>query len=233
MIADHAESYDADELGQYRSLSVLAVLSFLLGLSSASAFVSPLLVIVPLAGIAAALLALKSIAASDGGLTGEQLARWGIVLAVFFGVAAFSRGMVRDSLLRNQADAVAREWLALAAQENSYGVLDLMTNAAVSKFVPAVVRTETIPFFGRVLGQAQMEQDPAIAMLRQLQAQGELQIELADSEFAADYSSLQAGLKYKIASTPENQQLILLVLKRAELTPKQAVWLIDSWSLVD
>lgn len=104
------DAYDADELGQYRPVSGLAVAALLLGAASPAAFISPLLLAVPLVGAAVALIATAKIRSSHGGMTGINLARTGLVLAVLFGVASATRLVVRDSLMQRKAEVPGVAW---------------------------------------------------------------------------------------------------------------------------
>ena len=118
---------DVDELGQYRSLSTLAVMAFLLGLVSMLTFITPSLVVIPLTAMAVAALALTRIHSSAGALTGGWLARTGLVLAIVFAVAAFSRVSLRDHLSIQLAEAAARQWLSAVSTGQTEEALKMMT----------------------------------------------------------------------------------------------------------
>ncbi len=226
-----SNSYDADEWGQYRSLSVLAVVAFVLGLCSIVMFVGPLLVVVPLAAVATALLALKGIAASGGGLSGARLAWWGLALAIVFGVASFSRVKVRDILMQRQADRVGRQWLSMAAEGRAEDMLQLMTRGAVDKLTPAVAPGQPMPFFGGILASALVRQDPLILSLKELQATGDSRLHLQDSSIDVAGNPPQAVFRYVAGKSGSEQQSYLMVLKRYRASGLQAIWLIDSWKL--
>jgi len=225
-----ANDYDADEWGQYRSLSSLAVVAFLLGISSVLTFVSPLMVVVPLAAVATALLALKGIAASEGGLSGAKLARYGLVLAIVCGVAAFARVKVRDVLLQRQAASVARLWLSLAAEGDAESMLELMSREAVEKLSPAVEPGQPLPFFAKILSSALIRHDPLVLALSELQGGADpFRLKLEEANLFGGDRNL-ASLKYVASNTKAQTQGCLLVLKRF-VSPTGNVWLVDSWSL--
>jgi len=97
----------------YRTVSVPAVLSLLLGLASPLSFIAPLLLVIPLAGAVLALLALRRIAESDGAMIGRGAALVTLALCVASSSATFSRSVVEERLLSRQARQVALEWFEL------------------------------------------------------------------------------------------------------------------------
>lgn len=235
MPTTETNTYDADEWGQYRSLSTMAVVALVLGICSVVMFASPLMVVVPLAAVAAALLALKSIAASDGGLSGGRLAYWGLALAIVFGVASVSRVQVRDRLLQGQADRVARQWLSLAADGNAEGMLDLMTKSATSKLSPPTdPNSPTMPFLSDILAPAMIRQDPLVLELRELQEAGSPHFQLEDEDVDATIKPPQAFFRYVAkgdAKGGQKQLSCFVVLKRFQTPGRQAIWLVDSWQI--
>jgi len=230
-------SYDADEWGQYRSLSTLAVVAFVLGLCSVATFAGPLLVVVPLAAVATALLALKGIAASEGGLTGARLARWGLALAILFGVASVVQVEVRDRLLQRQADRVSQQWLSLGAQGRAEGMLQLMTQAAIDKIAPAIESGQPAPFFRGILASALMRQDPLVVRLQELPEADRGGFQLRDTSVSSASKPPQAVFRYVIGGSDvvsgpaTEQQSCLLVLKRFRSADFEVIWLVDSWQL--
>jgi hypothetical protein len=78
----------ADEI-QYRSLSALAVVAFLLGILSLLALLSPILWVVPLCAVAVGAIALRAIY-QDSQKSGERLAKIGLLLALTVGLWAVS-----------------------------------------------------------------------------------------------------------------------------------------------
>ncbi len=224
-------SYDADEWGQYSSLSTLAVVAFVLGLCSAVMFASPLMVVVPLAAVATALVALKGIAASAGGLSGARLAYWGLALAIVFGVASVTRVKVREVILQRQADHVGRQWLSLAAEGRAEEMLQLMSRSAVEKLTPAVEPGQPMPFFAGILASALIRQEPLVVSLMELQEAGKGRYQLSDSSINAAGVLPQAVFRYIAGSAGAEQKTCLMVLKRFRAPNLEAMWMVDSWSL--
>ena len=109
---DHLHPED-QTLAQYTAVSRSAVLALFMGLASALMLVSPILVLVPLAAIAAAVVGLRHIGASGGQVTGRSLATLGLCLATLFLGWGFSREWTRQSKLRSDAQQLAEGWLKL------------------------------------------------------------------------------------------------------------------------
>lgn len=107
---------DDEVLAQYASVSRAAVLAVVLGLCSALVLVSPLLVVVPLAAIAVAVLALRQIATSEGRLLGIVPATIGMCLATLFLGWGLSRQLTREAELASQAQRFADGWLILVRE---------------------------------------------------------------------------------------------------------------------
>lgn len=104
--------HSADELGQYRSLSPLAVLALLLGLAAPLVLTTPVLSIIPVAGIAVAIIALVKIHTAEGSLTGSFMAKAGLALCVCSLMLPQAKNYIRDSLALESSSAVAEQWIA-------------------------------------------------------------------------------------------------------------------------
>lgn len=226
-----SDRYDADELGQYRSLSSMAVVSFLLGLCSFLMLASPVLVVVPLAAIAMALLAMRGIANSDGGLTGTRLALSGIGLAVLFGVAAYARVAVRDELMQQQVEQASEQWLGMAADGDVDAMLEFMTKPAADKLKPAVEVAQPGSIFGDMLNSALMRQDPLVVALTGLKEGGALEFRVTDVQVFATSQPAQGLIKYVVANPNGDEIVCSMGLKRFKASQNTRVWLIDSWQL--
>jgi hypothetical protein len=111
--AFHAD--DPEEAGNYRTVSVLAILCLVFGVLSPLALIGLLLIALPLFGIALGFLALRHIAVSENALTGRWAAILGIGLCVAGAVAPFSRDIIQTRLRSHQAEVFARNWLKMVA----------------------------------------------------------------------------------------------------------------------
>lgn len=225
-------AYDADELGQYRSLSTSAVISLLLGLCSVVVFASPLLVVVPLAAIALGILALLGIAKSEGGLTGGWLARCGLALAIFFAVGSFARLKVRDFTLLKQADRTAQQWLAHASKGQAEEMLEWTSQVAYQKISPTVEPGTPPSHFSGVLAGALLRNDPYVVSLQQQRESGDLNLAIADELIiAAGTAAPEAFLHYTAVGADADQESYGVKLKRYRLSAEEYIWLVDSWVL--
>ena len=109
-----ASSGDRTEaLGNYRSLSVLALLALAMGLLAPLAFSAPLLLAVPVLGVAVALLSLGKIAASDGQMIGRKAALVGLTLSVVCLAGALTRDWMALRLVGRQAQVAGLQWINL------------------------------------------------------------------------------------------------------------------------
>jgi hypothetical protein len=109
---------DVNNVAEYRSLSVLAIISLLIGLASPLCLLTPVFLMLPLFGAAISLLALRRIAVSEGRLAGRWAATIGLALCVASGASAVSRDAVVRYVRTSRAEEFGRGWLAkLVAKE--------------------------------------------------------------------------------------------------------------------
>jgi hypothetical protein len=118
------------EQTDYRSLSPLAVVGFVLGLSAPVAFLSPLLILVPLAGIVFSLAALRQIGASDGTVIGRPVAVVGLVLSTICAIAIPAEALAMRYLASRQARPVAMQWFDLLANNDPYSAVEMTNHPA-------------------------------------------------------------------------------------------------------
>ncbi|HEX4412497.1 MAG TPA: hypothetical protein VH107_02640 [Lacipirellulaceae bacterium] len=102
---------DPEQASGYRTLSVPAILSLVLGLASPLCFGAPLLFVIPIAGIAISLFALIRIDSSGGSLAGRPAAVVGLVLSIAMVVAPTTRAYVLEHVRTKQAIEFADSWL--------------------------------------------------------------------------------------------------------------------------
>lgn len=224
------DSYEADELGRYTSLSSLAVCAFLLGLASLVALLASLLVVVPLAGIFVSLLALVRINGSAGTLSGKKLASCALALCVVCGVASPLRIKVRDALYQRQADRGAREWLQLVAKNETSKALNQLSGNAKMMLMGPPPDEGPPPAFDAQIQAQKLGQDTLVAKLREEAQHGEL--EFATRELIGDTAgpTPRAVISYQTVK-PDDSLTMKLVLLRSVSPDKGGVWLIDSWNL--
>ncbi len=100
----------------YAAISKAAIGALVLGLAAPLFLASPLLIVVPLAGLALAVVALRQIAASEGELKGTWPATIGLCLATLFLGWGATQQFSRQAILSEQAERFASGWLALVRE---------------------------------------------------------------------------------------------------------------------
>ena len=109
---------DVNNVADYRSLSVLAIISLLIGLASPLCLLAPVFLLLPLFGVAISLLALRGIAVSGGRLAGRWAATVGLALCVASAASAVSRNTVVRYVRTSRAQEFGHSWLTkLVAKE--------------------------------------------------------------------------------------------------------------------
>jgi hypothetical protein len=113
--AAHEPAFHADDLevANYRTLSGLAIVSLVFGLAAPVAYAFPVLLAIPLFGVAVSLIALRRIDTSDGALTGRGAAMIGLVLCVASVSATLGYAQMSRFLHVRQAEAFGRQWITL------------------------------------------------------------------------------------------------------------------------
>ena len=91
---------------EYVAINVAAVMTLLLGLVSALAMVTSLLLVIPLAGVVCGVVALYQIKDSNGTQTGRGIAWTGIALSVLFAALVGGRVILENVRTRADRDAV-------------------------------------------------------------------------------------------------------------------------------
>ena len=225
---------NVDELGQYRSLSTLAVAAFLLGLGSVVAFAAQPLVVVPLTAVAVALLALSKIRSSAGALTGSWLARAGLALAILFAVGAFSRVYVRNNLSVGLADSAARKWLAAVSEGRIEEALEMMSRTALMRLRPPPAgRTAPPAPFDQQVAIDMLQEDPLLHALEPATDASEVQFQSTAGMFQWTTRDPEVGCMFEATGTHVEPVEFRLVLKRRVSPANDVVWLVDSWLLIN
>jgi len=222
-------SYDADELGQFQSLSSLAVMALVLGVLSPIAFFSPLLVVVPGFALAVAIAALARIKSSEGGLLGTRLAYCGLALAIVFGVAAITRTQVRVEILRRQANETAERWLSMLANGRAEEALGLMTSSAISKLIASGEDGATVPIFEAELRSAQLLRDPLAVALIEMHQTDKKTLPQYQGTRVQDLPQPRVMFYFKFPNFQTHDSLFLLSLVKTEENYGPAVWLVEAW----
>lgn len=221
------DSYEADELGRYTSLSALAVATLLVGLLSPVAILVPSFVVVPIAGILLGLFALMRINASSGALSGTKLIYAALALCMFSAVAGPVRVKVRDAAYVNQADHVAREWLAAAVSDNPKDAVEMLSGNALMGISGPPPEEGPPPKVEPEILAAKLAQDHLISELKTDAGQGDLNYVTQTAACDASGATPRVAISYQTAGTDHTHKLNM-VLVRSVAMPK---WYIDSWKL--
>jgi|GEM_PF-5587662 len=127
---------DDPTLTEYRRVSVLSIIAFLLGIASSGALLGGVLFALPVAGLGVGLLALAKIQAADGHFSGRALARGGIFFSVLFGIGALIHPFLFQQIIDRQCRSFAQGWLELLVEGNGEIALNYVDMAAKSGMVP-------------------------------------------------------------------------------------------------
>jgi hypothetical protein len=112
-LGSNPASSGSEEIVEYRTLSLLAIVSLLMGLISLLSLFAPLLLGISFFGAAVSILALRRITASDGLLAGRGVALVGLALCVASVGVVWGRAFATRQLLTHQANEFALEWFDL------------------------------------------------------------------------------------------------------------------------
>lgn len=127
--ADHPASGSGEAL-EYRTLSVLAIVSLVLGLVSPLCLLAPLLLTIAFFGAATSIMALRRVASSGGLLAGRGVALAALVLSVASLGAFYGRDLATRQLLFHQAKTVALQWFELVQSGQTKQALELTVQRA-------------------------------------------------------------------------------------------------------
>lgn len=123
---------ETEVFARYRSVSVPAIVGFLLGVASPVVFVSRLMVVVPLFGAAVSLVALAKISSRPAQVVGRWLAVVGLSLSIGVLSAALTRTWVAETRMAQQAEPVARQFLTHLAENEPQLAFELTTQAKLA-----------------------------------------------------------------------------------------------------
>ncbi len=227
---------------EYRRICGLAILTFLLGLASALAFIGPLLLVLPFAGLGVGLLALAKIKANTDHLSGRTLAVWGIMLSVLFSVAATVRPVLLQKLLLQQGDAFGQRWMEMLSEGQDEQALQYVDVSAIQRMAPRDAQGKPIRsenFETEILHAFQGE-----PFIQDLQAAGKPgTIRFYDGAVLPQASSYQsmAYLIYELKSQSpdvgDTWQFVQLGLKKSRSSHKSSgtgsAWSVTYWKIAE
>jgi hypothetical protein len=212
--AFHAD--DPEQTSDYRTLSVLAIISLVFGLAAPLAFGGPLLRAIPLFGIAISLLALRRIAVSGGVLTGRGLAITGLVLCVASTIAPFTRDLVQRSIREHQAKRFSQNWLELITSgELEQGLrLTMEGNRPQAPSEPGMPPGPGVPPAPKKSSYEIFLDEPLIKALKDVGANAEIRFDGTLDYQPATYRSMTVRQQFTVSppSTGGSQQPVNVVV---------------------
>ena len=227
------EAYDADELVSYRSLSSLAILALVLGLFSPLSLIAPPLFVIPLAGMAVALLAIRNILAQPGILTGMTLAKIALFLCTFCLVVAPVKSAVSASIYKKQADQAAQRWFETIVEGDLSEALGQLTPSAIgglSRPDPAsgnpADRQPSQPAIEDVVEA--LGKDHFVEDLRAQAESGPLDFTAVSMSVDTNRSQPAVSIDYSIDNKGGSSSVMIQCL-RVNTPPSGKSWKIEAW----
>jgi len=108
------------DVADYHPLSGAAVVGLILGILAPTAMLHPLMWLLPAAGVAVNLLALRQIAHNAPHMLGRKAAWAGLLLSLCFGTAGVSEWLVQRALIRREAREAALTWFSHLADDQPH-----------------------------------------------------------------------------------------------------------------
>jgi hypothetical protein len=111
---------ESPELTEYHPVNRWAVASAVLGILSIPAVFIPMLLVIPIVGIIASLIAARQLSSRESIQTGRAAAKVGAFLCITIGVWVCTALVYRQTALTNQARQYAEEWFELLRNGKFY-----------------------------------------------------------------------------------------------------------------
>lgn len=228
------ELHNADELGQYKSLSSTAVMALCLGLSSPLILASSVLTILALAGIAVAILALVRISASGGALTGAGLAKAGLALSVLSLFVPVSKDFVRDAMAQEQARQVAESWLSsIVAGEGEVAARLVLPRTLYEMTVrPSAPGASSAPSYTPADGIASFLNDRQVKQLASLDSSDSFAFEPSRTEHIWNPRTPQVLCYFSFKSEGQDERICSILLERHGTPAGSKLWLVKQWNVL-
>jgi len=221
-------SDDPEQTSDYRTLSVLAIISLLFGLASPLALAAPLLLAIPLFGIGISIVALRQIATNPTVITGRTAATIGLMLSVASLLAPSSRDLIFRAIRTSQAKNVSREFVELvvagklndAFMLTAPGIKPTPPAQPVEGQPPPAKQTET-PF-------ESFSQQPGIGAIKAAGPDANVRFVATDSYEPSTFRNIT--IKHRYAVTPKsggNPVEVVVTVVRSQLRGESmSRWLI-------
>jgi len=232
---EYSAKLSAEDPGRYTSLSSLAVIALVLGVLSALAFTSTLLIVFPVAAVVTALIALISIRSSEGSLSGTFLAQAGLALGVLCAAASLARLEIRDYFFQAQADRVAQGWCELLSEGATMEALDWMSGSAKRRFTSGSSLGGKTPTYEPETAARLLGEDSLAVSLAELAGQGGVKIHREAAQCDWTGTNPRVAIDYWAESVGEDEHeghvdFTIVLLRTRPLGPETR-WLVDSWQV--
>jgi hypothetical protein len=227
---------DAEQATEYRTLSVLALISLVFGIASPLALAGPLFLAVPLLGVAVSLLALRNIAFSEGVLAGRWAAVAGLVLCVASAITPFSRDTFQRLIRSHQAEEVARHWLTLVASGKTEEAFRLTIEGARPQAPPPPDTLPTGPGTAAAPKTTPYEtflEQPVIQQLKALGPGAEVHLRGTLEFNVTTYRNIQVRQQYAVAAASQEVDVVLTIQRAQFAGDGMSRWLITRHEKVD
>lgn len=225
---------------QYRRLSPLAVVAFLGGLLSSLALVSSGYWVVAFLAAAFALFAIWQIEQKTEQLAGAHLARWGLVLAILFGVAAVARTKITTRLFHEQAQQTVTVWVETLAEGRLEEAMELLTRKAATGLMTAPASPDEPPPTAQQARNLMLRSLSENPLVKQTQRLGKaLQIEPVGQPLPPTVSGSSRNLfaVYRLSGKqPDDEDqgvtFTVVVAWPSQQTQTGSLTLIDQWNVI-
>ena len=143
---------------EYVAINIPSILALILGLASVLAALTPVLLLIPVAGIIVALVALSQIRASNATQTGRGFAWLGIILSLAIGGFVLARAALEQAKTRADRDVIVRQieelgrHVAAGDSEKAYAMFSDRFHARVNRatFDAVWEQSQKVPTLGRI-----------------------------------------------------------------------------------
>ena len=145
---------------EYVAINIPSILALLVGLASVLAVLSPVLLIVPVAGVAVGFAALSQIRASNGTQTGRPFAWLGIILSLAIGVFVLARAVVERNRTAADRQEIVRQMEELGSHvaardyDKAYAMFGPRFQSRVNRATFDAVwnQAQSFPELGKITG---------------------------------------------------------------------------------
>ena len=219
---------DSEQTSNYRSLSVLAIISLVFGIASPLVLWGPLLMAIPLLGIAISLLALRNIATSGGALAGRWAAITGLALCIASVVTPHSRDFVQRWLRAGDSEKAGRHWLTLLAEGNTEEAMRLTIdgNRGQAPAEPGAPPPKETPY-------QRFQNEPVVKAVTAMGAGAEITFEETLDYVPVSYRNVTLRQRFRVKSA-SSEARVILAIQRAQLRGENmSRWLIARYELAD